>query len=177
MMQKKYLFIPLLFLFGLLYADLDCFPSSPINQGGNLDVHCITKPSQSECTANVSDDSGHFIAQYPEYPEGTLQEFKQPITTSRDGQFSISIFMNDKKYFNGYNYTATITCLDPSDNSTNQTSIDFTPTTYSSIGGTIIGITLWLRNEALIIILVVISTLFLLLFFLLLLRQIGFFER
>lgn len=173
-MEKKYLLISLFLLMELLHADLLCVHSYPVNQGGNLYVHCATMQSQSECTANTSDQDANFIMQYPEYPEKTLQEFKEPITTSQDGQFTISIFMNDKVYFNSYNYSATITCFNPLDNSTNQTSFTFTPEGYSSNAGWVIGVFLWLKNEFLILFAIFILSLFALALALMFLRSMGF---
>lgn len=173
-MEKRYLLIPLFLLIGLLNANLACIHSYPVNQGGSLLVHCATQPSQSECTANTSDQAGNFIMQYPEYLENTLQEFKEPITTSQDGQFTVSMFMNDKKYFNKYNYSATITCFNPIDNSTNQTSFTFTPEGYSSNAGWIIGVFLWLENEFMILFMIFILSLFALGLVFMFLRAMGF---
>jgi hypothetical protein len=172
-MEKRYLVIPFLFLIGLLNAELACIKSAPINQGSFLYIHCATIPSSSQCMANTSDQDGNFIMEYPEYPENTLQEFKQPITTSQDGQFTISMFMNDKKYFNGYNYSATITCFNPLDNSTNQTSLTFIPISYASNAGWFIGILVWLQNELPILAIILILLLFGLAIFFMILRAMG----
>jgi len=150
-MNKKYLLIPLIFLIGLLHADLLCIHSYPVNQGGWMNIHCATQPSESECIANTSDQEGNFIMQYPEYPPLMLEELKTPLITSKDGQFTIKMFMNDKVYFNGYNYSATITCFNPLDNSTNQTSFEFSPETYASNAGWFIGILIWLQKEFMIL--------------------------
>lgn len=152
-MHKKYLLIPLFILIGLIQADLSCVGIANPHLGDTLNIHCATQPSQSTCIANVSDvDANNYILSYPNYPPNTLQEFKQPYLTSNDGQFEVSIFINNQLYYADSNYTSTITCFNPLDNSTNQTDFNFAPILYRSIGGQVVEVLVWLKSELLLLI-------------------------
>ena len=157
-MKKTYLLLFTLLLVNLIHADTDLLCNYLVNphQGSDLLIRCQTKFSQSLCIANVSDENGNFMTQYPEYPSNILQDLKEPYHTFNDGSFMVSIFIDDKKYSVDTNYTTTINCVDPSDNSTNSTTFIFSPVTYNSFFGLsadeAVNILVWLRGQIYILI-------------------------
>lgn len=126
--------IPLIIilLLGLSFADLTCTGDATPNLGTNFNINCLTRASQSKCYALVWDNSTTPISmgEYPQYPYIIPREDRTPYITHDTGQFMVTIFLNDKVYFTSSEYDVNITCLDPSDNSTNETTFTFQPSGY-----------------------------------------------
>jgi hypothetical protein len=131
-MRNIYLAL-LAFLLGvsLVNAELSCTGDTTPNLATTLKINCTTEVSQSRCYTIVYDNSTIPII-LGEYPPSCFGEDRICINTFDDGSFISNVFINDKIFYTGTNYTASVKCFNPADNSTNETSFIFAPTGYAS---------------------------------------------
>lgn len=155
--MKNYSALILLYilLVGFAFADLTCTGDTTPNLGTTLKLNCTTQPSQSRCYAEVSDNSTIPII-LGEYPSSCFGEDRVCINTFDDGSFIANIFINDKIFNTRDNYTALVKCFDPADNSTNETTFNFTPANYASPNW-VAEVGVWATNNAIYIIIGVIA--------------------
>lgn len=131
-MKNIYLALCLI-LIGMALADdpIICTGDTSPNLATTLKINCTTEASNSRCYAVVYDNSTPPII-LDEYPNTCFGEDRICINTFDDGSFITNIFINDKIFYTGTNYTAQVKCFNPADNSTNSTSFLFYPTGYAS---------------------------------------------
>lgn len=146
--MKKYLALFLIFLTGIVFADMACTSDSTPNIGSNLNVNCTTETSVSSCKAIISvTNQSIIVGEYPQYPNYFFQEDRQPYYTFPDGSFMFSVFMDDKTFYRDNNYTVDVICFNPVDNLTNSTAITFSPI-IPSPPEFLSGYVLWARTNA-----------------------------